>query len=226
MSANWKLSPSDFAFLWEECTRCFYLKVARNYGRPRTPMPTIFIKIDQLMKDHFADKNTADISPELPPGAVAFEGKWVESVPIVVPDRTSTCYIRGIFDTVVRFEDGSYGVIDFKTSKASPKSIPLYSRQLHAYAYALENPAPGKLGLSPVSKLGLLCVEPMRMAVAEDGTYAYESDPVWLDCPRDGEGFLSFIGEVLDVLDSPDAPDSGTGCQFCKYRDDARQNGF
>jgi hypothetical protein len=219
---NWKLSPSDFAFLWRECKRCFYLKIVRKYGRPRTPMPAIFNKIDQLMKDYFEEKNTADISPDLPPGNVIFGGKWVESLPIVVPNRMSTCYIRGIFDTVVRFEDDSYGVVDFKTSKASPKSIPLYSRQLNAYAYALENPAPGKLGLAPVSKLGLLCVEPMRMTLGDDGMLAYESQPVWLECPRNDDGFLSFIGEVLDVLDSPVPPESGIECQFCKYRDDAR----
>ena len=45
---NWKLSPSDFAFLWEECKRCFYLKVARGFYRPRTPFPGIFSVIDQV----------------------------------------------------------------------------------------------------------------------------------------------------------------------------------
>ena len=28
--APWALSPSDLAFLWDDCPRCFYLKVARN----------------------------------------------------------------------------------------------------------------------------------------------------------------------------------------------------
>jgi hypothetical protein len=47
---NWKLSPSDFAFLWEECQRCFYLKVVRQFYRPWSPMPKIFTKIDGIMK--------------------------------------------------------------------------------------------------------------------------------------------------------------------------------
>jgi len=53
-----------------------------------------------------------------------------------------------------------YGVIDFKASNPSTDSARMYSRQLHAYAYALEHPAPGKLSLSPVTKLGLLYFYP------------------------------------------------------------------
>ena len=30
----WKLSPSDFAFLWQECKRCFYLKNVTGFQRP------------------------------------------------------------------------------------------------------------------------------------------------------------------------------------------------
>ena len=61
---------------------------------------------------------------------------------------------------MVSFDDGTYGVMDFKTSNPSSESAELYSRQLHAYAYALEHPAPGKLALSPVTKLGLLYFYP------------------------------------------------------------------
>ena len=35
----WGLSPSDYAFLWDECPRCFYLKVALKQPRLRTPFP-------------------------------------------------------------------------------------------------------------------------------------------------------------------------------------------
>lgn len=28
------LAPSDFAFLWDECPRCFYLKVVRKEAGP------------------------------------------------------------------------------------------------------------------------------------------------------------------------------------------------
>ena len=45
---NWKLSPSDFAFLYEECSRCVYLKVARDYQRPRGPFPNAFMMTDGI----------------------------------------------------------------------------------------------------------------------------------------------------------------------------------
>ena len=53
MSKLFKLSPSDFGFLYDECKRCFYLKVKHNFTRPRGIMPSIFIKIDGIMKDYF-----------------------------------------------------------------------------------------------------------------------------------------------------------------------------
>ena len=223
MAANWKLSPSDFAFLWQECQRCFYLKVVHRVNRPMT-MPGIFNKIDSMMKQYFANKTTTEISSALPPGNVAYGEKWVESLPIALPGHMSTCFIRGKFDTVVKFEDGSFGVIDFKTSEIRSSSVSRYTRQLHSYAYALENPAPGKLSLAPVSKLGLLCVEPVEMLSTGGGSYAYKAEPTWIDCPRDDEAFIAFLGNVLDVLDRPEPPEGEPKCRWCQYRDSTRQN--
>ena len=225
MTRNWKLSPSDFAFLWEECQRCFYLKVARNFDRPRTPMPKIFIKIDSMMKAHFVGRSAAEISPALPPGVVEFGEQWVESTPIVLPSRGSTCFIRGKFDSVIRFEDGSFGVVDFKTSESNDQHVPLYSRQLHAYAYALEHPAQGKPALSPVSRLGLLCVEPTQMLEADGGGYAYKAEVVWIECPRRDDAFLAFLEDVQDVLDCPEPPGGSATCPWCQNRDTARRIG-
>lgn len=223
MAANWKLSPSDFAFLWLECRRCFYLKVARQVSRPHI-MPGIFSKIDSLQKRYFAGKSTQEITPALPPGAVAFGDRWVESGQIAVPGHASTCYIRGRFDSVLKFEDGSYGVIDFKTSGSNRQQASKYAWQLHSYAYALENPAPGQLGLAPVSKLGLLCIEPVEMLRLEEGAYAYRAEPTWIDLPRDDVAFLEFLQQVLSVLDLPAPPEAADSCGWCQYRDAARHN--
>ena len=221
MATNWKLSPSDLTFLWEECKRCFYLKVVHEINRPFI-MPKIFNKIDSIMNQYFFGKNTTEINPVLPPGTV-LSGNWVGSRSIVLPGHTSTCYILGKFDTVVKFEDGSYGIIDFKTSESKSEHVSFYSRQLHAYAYALENAAPGKLNLSPVSKLGLLCVEPMQMLSLEDGSYAYKAEPTWMECPRDDKAFLGFLSEVLDVLERPEPPESTIDCPWCQYQNTTRQ---
>jgi hypothetical protein len=225
-AGNWKLSPSDFAFLWEECKRCFYLKVARGFPRPRAPFPKIFGKIDGIMKTFFMGKPTGEIAPALPAGVVRLAEKWVQSRPIVVPGHTARCFIRGKIDVLVEFEDGSYGVVDFKTSWTKGSHIPLYSRQLHAYAYALEHPAPGKLALGPISQLGLLCVEPTHMHREPDGGISYVGDVAWIECPRDDAQFMGFLGQVLDVLEQPEPPPAAPACGWCTYRDEARRSGL
>lgn len=222
MDKIWKLSPSELTFLWDECPRCFYLKVVRNFNRPWSPFPRIFNQIDKLMKDYFEHKPASEVAPELPEGIVKFGERWVTSQPIKFPGKRSTCYIKGKFDTVIAFSDGSYGVVDFKTTQPSPKHIPFYSRQLHAYAYALENAAPGKFSLKPISRLGLLCIEPVHMDKTLDGKIAYLGEVTWLEVPRDDQWFLGFLKNVLEILDQAEPPASGENCGWCNYRQAAR----
>jgi CRISPR/Cas system-associated exonuclease Cas4 (RecB family) len=223
---NWKISPSDLTFLWDECPRCFYLKVRHNFRRPGLPFPKIFTKIDLLMKDIYLGESTQKISPLLPPGKTIMGGRWVTSAPIMTSDGEYGAYIQGIFDTVVQFEDGSYGVVDFKTSEAREEHIEFYGRQLTAYAYALTHPAPGKLHLSPVSKLGLLYFEPQ--ALAEDPTKGLSlSGPArWVEIPLDEARFLEFMGRVLALLSLPEPPAANPECSFCAYREASRNTTF
>lgn len=220
---SWKLSPSDFAFLWEECKRCFYLKVARGFFRPRTPFPGIFSIIDQLMNEYFNGRANSEISETLPPGVVKYGESWVESRALAVPDRESTCFIRGRFDSVLEFEDGSYGVIDFKTTSTQSHHLALYTRQLHAYAYALENAAPGNMALSPITRLGLVCVEPDELVRDAGGRISYAGNVEWKEMARDDAAFDAFLGEVVGLLEQPEPPASGRRCEFCRYRAAARK---
>src|SRR5437870_12376527 len=100
LASNYKLSPSDFAFLWEDCKRCFYQKVVHGVAQPRTPMPKIFIQIDSFQKAYTPGKRMETLAPNAPPGVISFGGKSVESVLISIRGRASSCFIRGNFDTV------------------------------------------------------------------------------------------------------------------------------
>lgn len=224
MGALWKLSPSDLTFLWDECKRCFYLKVVHGYRRPWAPFPKIFGRIDRLMQAYFQDRPTSELSPDLPPGRVVFGDKWVQSQRITRPRREGRCYLRGKFDCVVQFEDGTYGVVDFKTTEPSPHHVPFYSRQLHAYAYALEHPGGRGFRLSPVTVLGLFCVEPVAMERSANRGIAYLGDIIWLNCPKDEKSFLGFLDELLSVLELPSPPPRDAECAYCSYRDQARSN--
>jgi hypothetical protein len=223
---NWKLSPSDLTFLWDECKRCFYLKVRNDFRRPGLPFPKIFGTIDLLMKDIYLQHSTKKISPDLPGGKSIMAGRWVRSNPIQFEGHKNTCYIQGIFDTVVQFEDGSYGVIDFKTTKPKPSHTEFYGRQLNAYAFALQHPAPGKLHLSPISQLGLLCYDPDDMDEIPEAGLALKGPAHWVDVPLDEEHFLTFMNKVMDVLDQPRPPEADPECKFCAYRDAARNTGL
>lgn len=217
-----KLSPSDLTFLWDECKRCFYLKVVHNFRRPSVPFPSIFGRIDILMKKFYLNKSTHQISPDLPPGVIFETGKRVESESIRSPDHDVECFIKGIFDTVLKFEDGTYAVVDFKTTPASEEHIPFYARQLQAYAYALEHAAPSHLSLKPISHLGLLSFEPQLMDKDEAGRLTYRGPVVWQAIEPDEPAFVDFIHQVQQVLAFPEPPPAGEKCEFCQYRERAR----
>jgi hypothetical protein len=221
---SYKLSPSELTFLWDECPRCFYLKVVNGLPRPSMPFPGIFSNIDSLMKKMYEGQRTEKMLPELPPGEFYMMGKWVESQSI--EQEGFEVYIKGIFDTVIRFDDGSYAVVDFKTSQPNAHHVEFYGRQLAAYAYALEHPALGKLALTPVTKLGLICVEPIDVNRDESGRIRYVGDATWMEVPKDEAKFLAFIDQVVQLLRLPEPPPAAEKCGFCKYRADARMHGW
>lgn len=226
MSNTLRLSPSDLTFLWDECPRCFYLKVVHNFSRPAAPFPKIFNRIDRLMKEHFGGRTTDELSIELPPGTIRFSDLRVASEEVWLSGHSQSCFVKGIADSMIAFNDGSYGIVDFKTSAANPDHVAFYSRQLHAYAYALEHPGPGAPTLKPISRLGLFNVEPILMERTPEGKIAYLGDVAWMEIPKAEEGFLAFLDSVMTVLENPQPPESNPDCKFCEYRKAARNKDF
>jgi hypothetical protein len=223
----YKLSPSQLTFAWDECPRCFYLKVVLGIDRPSQPFPKVFTRIDALMKQLFDGKPTSALTPDLPSGRVAMQGKWVQSEPISFPDVSASCYIKGAFDSVLEFDDGTYAVVDFKTTTPAKHHIGFYGRQLGAYAYALEHPAANALHLAPISKLGLLCLDPIDINHGADHTrITYDSEVTWVELPKNEEKFLTFLRGVLELLSLPEPPPAHPECGFCAYRAAAREHGL
>jgi len=224
--ANFKLSPADFAFLWDECKRCFYLKAARGFPPPSQPFPRIFGIIDEAMKECFEGKRSEAMADGVPAGTVEFGDEWVQSKPFKAKGRSSSCYIRGKFDSVIKLDDGGYAVIDFKTTEVNRAKLAKYSRQLHAYAHALENAAEGALALSPVTSLGLLVYEPGSFVQDGAAKASLKGKLVWHGIERDEKWFQGFLGEILDVLEAAEPPPPSPGCSMCKYREASRKTGY
>lgn len=206
----YKLSPSDFAYLYEDCKLCYTLKVKSGIYQPSMPMPGVFSAINSRLQGNLVGKNLKTLSKVLPDGEVISQEGWVES--IQVPG--TSVYLKGKYDLLVKNKDGSHTLIDLKISQPGDDKIEKYKTQLTAYKYALENPKTG----APVklSKLALLIFYPDQVSF-ENETAMLGFPPNWLEVPADEKGFLSFMKDVDKLLAGP-APEVSLTCKWCVYR--------
>jgi hypothetical protein len=211
------IAPSDLTFLFDQCRRCFYRKVALGIRPPRSPMPKVFTLLDRSQRRYFEGRAASELEPKLPGGTVECGELTVLSVPIEIPGTNVAFVIQGSLDALITFANGGYGIVDFKTIVPKETLGEFYGRQLHAYALAAENPAPGKRLWGPVDVMGLLCFEPTDMVLMPGGGVAYLTTPTWIPVPRDDEGFYEFLRGVAEILDGPE-PAPSLSCQWCSLR--------
>lgn len=206
----YKLSPSDFAYLYEDCKFCYCLKVKQGIYQPSMPMPGVFGAINTRLQGNLVGKSLRTVSPDLPDGKVITQEGWVESV--LVPG--TSVYIKGKYDLLSKNPDGTHTLVDLKLSQPGEDKIDKYKTQLTAYKFALENPKSGP----PIktTRLGLLIFYPDQVAF-EEGTVKIEFPPKWLEVPVDEEGFLAFMKAVDQLLTGP-MPEPGKNCKWCQYR--------
>ncbi len=207
---QYKLSPSDFAYLYEECKFCYYQKIKYGITQPSMPMPGVFSAINTRIQGTLIDKNLRELSEDLPDGIVETQEGWVESA--VVPG--TDVFIKGKYDLLVYQPDNSYMLVDLKISQPHEDKIDIYKTQLAAYQFALEHPAQGKP--INVTKIGLLLFYPDGVSFKSGKAYL-EFPPKWLEVPIDEKGFLDFAKEVDTLLAGP-TPVESESCKWCKYR--------
>ncbi len=209
-----RLSPSDFKYLWEECKHCYYRKVISGIRQPSIGIPSIFIKMSSILQNSLDGTNLHDLCSELPSGKFVLKEGYLKSSPIPKSDLS---YILGRFDLLIRFDDGTNGVIDVKVTEVKDEDLEKFDRQLHAYKFALENPADENYRrVDKVSKLGLLIVSPESINIDQD-KLLYSAKPVFKKIEIDMPKFFDFIHKVEKVLTGPIPPPSST-CDWCKFR--------
>lgn len=152
-----------------------------------------------------------EINSVLPAGKVEVAEGFLRSVPI---PPSKECFISGRFDFVSKLEDGTYSVIDFKITDPNDEKIQKFTQQLHAYKFALENPAAGEI--KKVSKMGIIAITPEKIDFPGD-TVVFKSIPQWFEIKEDMDGFYKFISEVSKLLSGP-VPKTSDKCAWCKYR--------
>lgn len=206
----YKLSPSDFAYLYEECKLCYYLKVKHKIEQPKMPMPGVFSAINTRLQGKVVEKNLQTISKNLPNGKVVNQEGWVNSITIPGTDL----YIKGKYDLLVENLDKTFTLVDLKISQQDIEKIDKYKTQLNAYKFALENPKEGVP--IKITKLGLLVFYPDEVIYKEDNAFV-SFPPKWFEVPIDNEGFLKFAKEIDELLKGP-MPAESKICKWCQYR--------
>jgi hypothetical protein len=185
------LSPSDFTFLWERDQWAFYEKYHHQIRRPRMNMPQVVGEIDGTMKGSLDGKKLSELDPELPAARIILSDTWVQSKPIVVGDLE--LIVRGKIDAALDFEDGTYGVVDYKASNKMGQNMVAYTRQLQAYAYAMSHNDDRDVHLSPITRLGVLQYKPCQFKLTGDGKAAMIGDIKWVELENNMADFVHFI---------------------------------
>ena len=220
LDSPYKLSPSKFLFGYDRCKKCFYLDIRKGLTAPGT-FPSIFSKYDIIHKHSTDGLRTEEVCPDMPKGTfIKGPGdKFLESTNI--NGKNGSGYISGKGDAFLQLDDGSYAVIDFKTTAMSKDKAEDYSTQLHAYKYALENNKENKPHLSPITKLGILIFEPdinQKMKKNESMSFGIMHKVEWFEIKINEKKFVNYVTKVVDLLSSDKIPISEQGCSFCDYR--------
>ncbi len=206
----YKISPSDFAYLYEDCKLCYYLKVKHGIYQPSMPMPGVFSAINTRIQGSLLGKDLRVISNQLPRGKVISQEGWAESV--IVPQ--TEVFIKGKYDLLVELTKASYMVVDLKISTPGDGKVDKYKSQLNAYKFALENPKDEK----PINikKLGLLIFYPDLVSFKKE-SITLTFPPTFLEVPIDDSGFIDFANKVSLLLSGP-LPNESLKCKWCQYR--------
>ncbi|MEK7112840.1 MAG: PD-(D/E)XK nuclease family protein [Patescibacteria group bacterium] len=207
----YKLSPSDFGYLWNDCKHCFYQKIKHGITLPSIGMPGVFSKMNSLLQGAIMGMNLKDVNSELPSGIIEVKEGFLRSKPI--PPKKD-CFISGRFDIISKLKDGSIALIDFKITDPTEERIQKYSNQLHGYKFALENPAYGES--KKVTKMGIIAVNPEEISFPGEKVI-FNAVPKWFEISQDMDSFSNFISEISDLLNAP-APKENPDCNWCKYR--------
>ncbi len=206
-----KLSPSDFKYLYEDCKHCYYEKVKHSITLPSIGMPGVFSKMNSLLQNAIIGMDLKEINSELPSGRIDIKEGFLKSKPI---PPANDCFISGRFDIACHLDDGTYAIIDFKITDPTEDKIQRFFSQVHAYKFAMENPAFGEP--KKVSKMGVIAINPEEIAFPGEKVI-FTAKPHWFEIAEDMDRFYAFISEVSKLLNGPTPKPSET-CAWCKYR--------
>lgn len=212
------ISPSDLTFKWNGCHRCLWLQYNHSIQAPIT-MPLVG-DLATMQENHFAGAHSSLLHPAIPEGKVLDRGGWVRSLPIDYNGNPSPYAIRGKYDLLMEFADGTYGVIDCKFQARDNDKSDFYSPQLEAYAFSLENPAKGEP--KKVSVLGLLVWAPQKSLGNPNSGFSLSLSNSWYPIKRNPLGLQERLSDLIEMISGP-TPTRDSQCELCKFISERRE---
>lgn len=209
------ISPSDLTFLYQ-CKGCFYDKYVLKESRPRHSLPGIFTQIDTLMTACYDNQPTTKISKDLPPGIITLGGTFVKSKPLICKEQNCELILSGKVDSLFKFDDGTLGIPDFKTTIPYKGKLDFYFNQLMSYVVCIEHNDPNVNKNYKVSLMGLVCFEPKVFAHNDAGAQ-FSGDVQWIPIEKDTNKFKNFLKEIAILL-TGQRPILDRNCKFCHYK--------
>ena len=216
------LSPSSLDYQ-PKCPRCFYLDKVYNIKTKNFP-PPVFSRFDVLQKGYFLDKNTSDLTSQLPSGKFFLDGELPGKIlSETLEDKKGRKFkLGGIPDLVIKFDNNEFGIIDFKTTKFSADKCDNYKYQLEAYAQIFEHPGKTQTQetpcLTPISHLGILQFDPNKIISSDDFgcnmIMKMDYSPIE---KREPDDFYNRITKILDILHSKEIPEISANCADCEF---------
>jgi hypothetical protein len=215
------LSPSALTFSWDNCHRCLWLEYNHQLRVPAT-MPLVG-ELAEMQESYFFSASglaagnpilTTSMHPDIPLGKVISHGGWVQSTPIKINGEDSHLDIRGKYDLLIEFENGTYGVIDCKMQANESNKSKFYSPQLEAYAYALENPVKGEP--KQVSVLGIYAWSLDKPWGDVNHGFGYRVKSSWYPIDRNPLALEERLTNFIMMVNG-DMPEAKSSCKQCSY---------
>ena len=214
MSKPYLFSPSEFAFGYSGCKRCYYdLKV--NDVRINFGFPSIFSKIDSIQKKFYHNKSSKFLnSNKVPEGIIKTDYAKLHKSEVLYDHKDRAFQLRGKIDAYIDHKD-FFSIIDFKVTNINEKKSLTYMTQLNSYAIMFEKPDQNYLKLNPVKNLGIFCFEPENLKIGR--TPALEMSTQYFEIKRNDDLYLKFITDVIDFLEG-DIPGLNNECSLCNLK--------
>jgi hypothetical protein len=213
------IAPSDLTFGFSTCKRCIWIKYWFSFELKKD-FPLVK-SLSTFQEEYFRRAPMPALDSSLPAGIVKQWGQWVKSKNIVINGVETPWKLRGIYDLLGHYDDGTVGIIDCKVSDSERDSGDFYAPQLEAYAYTLENPLSGKafqvqtMGLLIWKLAGVAQTRPNEFVSNEMG---FGVNQLYVPVERDPARLATLLEEFITVIDG-DEPAAGESCHACNYLD-------